>query len=60
MNTQFTEMGGKLAAELESTEANYSDYLRSPNSQSLFLKKATEPETRKHIGEADTKKSNWS
>ena len=57
MNTQFTEMGGKLAAELESTDSTYSDYLRSPNPQSLFLKKATEPETRKHIDEADIKKA---
>ena len=43
--------------ELESTDSTYSDYLRSPNPQSLFLKKATEPETRKHIDEADIKKA---
>ena len=57
MNKQFTEMGGKLAAKLEPTDVKYSDYLKSPNSESIFLKKATEPETRKHIDEADINKA---
>ena len=50
-------MGGKLAAKLEPTDVKYSDYLKFPNSESIFLKKATEPETRKHIDEADINKA---
>ena len=57
MNKQFTEMGGKLADKLEPCDKTFSDYLKSPNSKSLFLRKATEPETRKHIEEADINKA---
>ena len=57
MNKQFTEMGSKLAAKLEPTDANFSDYLKHPNSKSIFLRKATEPETKKHIDEADVNKA---
>ena len=50
-------MGSKLAAKLEPTDANFSDYLKHPNSKSIFLRKATEPETKKHIDEADVNKA---
>ena len=35
----------------------FSNFLKSPNSKSLFLRKATEPETKKHIEEADINKA---
>ena len=57
MNRQFTKMGGKLAAKLAPTDAKFSDYLKSPNDSSLFLKKATETEVGKLHQELDTDKS---
>ena len=57
MNRQFTEMGSKLAEKLPSTDACFSDYLKSPNRKSMFIKKATEFEVGKHVQELEEGKS---
>ena len=53
MNRLFTEMGGKLADKLPSTDASFTDYLKSPNSSSLFMKDATENEVGNHVQDLD-------
>ena len=57
MNRQFTEMGSKLAEKLDPTSAKFSDYLKSPNPSSIFLKKIMESEIGRLIQELDTSKS---
>ena len=57
MNNQFRLMGQKLADKLESTDANFKDYLGSPNHSSMFLKKILESEIERLIQELDVKKS---
>ena len=47
MNRQFTQMGSKLANKLGPTNAKFSDYLKSPNKSSFFIKSATETEVGK-------------
>ena len=50
-------MGGKLAEKLPSTDASFSDYLKSPSKKSLFIKKATELEVGNHVQELEEGKS---
>ena len=57
MNKQFTEMGNKLAEKLPPTDANFNDYLKCPNPNSLFMRPAPESEVGKHVNELDEGKS---
>ena len=50
-------MGGKLADKLPSTDASFTDYLKSPNSSSLFMKDATENEVGNHVQDLEDGKS---
>ena len=56
MNKQFTGMGGKLAGKLPSTNTKFSDYLKSPSKESMFLHQATELEVGKHFHEINVNK----
>lgn len=56
MNKQFTEMGDKLAADLQPTSACFSDYLKSPSKTSMFLAEATDSEVEKHFSEINVNK----
>ena len=59
MNRQFVEMGANLAKKLNTTEANFTDYLPypNPNYERFILYLITEPEVRKLIQELDINKS---
>ena len=56
MNRQFTQMGGKLAKKLETTNVNFKTYLKSPSKNSFFIRKATESEVSKLFHEINTNK----
>ena len=53
---QFTGMGGKLAGKLPSTSTKFSDYLKFPSKESMFLHQATELEVGKHFHEINVNK----
>ena len=59
MNRQFTEMGAKLAANLNNTEAKFSDYLQfpNPNHDRMIITAITECEVLELINELDVNKS---
>ena len=57
MNRQFTQMGEKLASKLSPTNAHFSDYLKHPNCDSFFNKKASEVEVGNQVQDLDEGKS---
>ena len=59
MNKRFCQMGAKLAEKLPSTDANFSDYLPTPNPnhERFILQPATETEVDKESQALDESKS---
>ena len=59
MNRKFAQMGAKLASELDSTEARFTDYLQypNPNCERFILHLISESEVGKLILEIDVNKS---
>ena len=55
MNKQFVDMGANLASKLNSTNANYHDYLQSPNPnhERFVLRTISESNVGKLIEELD-------
>ena len=49
MNKHFSTIGKKLANQLKSTNAKFSDYLNNPNSQNFFIYKVGEIEVKNII-----------
>ena len=57
MNREFTQMGDKLASKLPRTSAHFSDYLKNPNCDSFFHKKASETEVGNQVQDLNENKS---